>query len=407
MNRTIPYNNAGHDGGQFRPLSLRVEAKGDTARIEISGEIARYSNASSREFKRQLVEAKNKGCTKAHLVINSPGGEVFEANQMVIDMQSHFKNITGEGHALVASAASYIAVKCDKFELAENGTLMLHRVTGGQYGNADQMRSVAEALEMLEKNYVKAYAQKSGKSEADIQARINKGDWWMNAKQAKDAGFVDSIIDRVEITSEDVSEIRACAGSNQEVVVPEVAAPANNQDSTITNKAMTKEQLMQAAIVLGLAATATAEDVLGKVQALQAENTRLKGVESELTNLKNQSAQDKKTAQETEAKTIIAQAVKDKKILASEEDFYNGLFAKDFDGTKALLASKPVAKLPIAPQEPAAEGETEEDKVMGAFKGKGYKEIKAADGGLEFLRKLKAEHPAIFEKLHNAAYAGE
>ena len=50
-----------------------------------------------------------------HIYINSPGGECFEANEIVNVIKRFPGKITGEGGALVASAATYIAINCTSF----------------------------------------------------------------------------------------------------------------------------------------------------------------------------------------------------------------------------------------------------------------------------------------------------
>ena len=69
-----------------------------------------------------------------HIYINSPGGECFEANEIVNVIKKFPGKITGEGGALVASAATYIAINCTSFSMPANGLFMIHQVSGGACG---------------------------------------------------------------------------------------------------------------------------------------------------------------------------------------------------------------------------------------------------------------------------------
>ena len=86
-----------------------------------------------------------------HIYINSPGGECFEANEIVNVIKKFPGKITGEGGALVASAATYIAINCTSFSMPANGLFMIHQVSGGACGRVADIESALEV--MRQQNY--------------------------------------------------------------------------------------------------------------------------------------------------------------------------------------------------------------------------------------------------------------
>ena len=84
-----------------------IKEKGK-ARIEIKGTIAGWRD-SEKNFTRSVEDMIREGIKDVHLYINSPGGDCFEANEIVNVIRKFPGKITGEGGALVASAATYIA----------------------------------------------------------------------------------------------------------------------------------------------------------------------------------------------------------------------------------------------------------------------------------------------------------
>ena len=95
---------------------------------------AQYQNGGRRKRNstskvEQLIRS---GIKDVHIYINSPGGECFEANEIVNVIKKFPGKITGEGGALVASAATYIAINCTSFSMPANG--LFHDPSGQRRG---------------------------------------------------------------------------------------------------------------------------------------------------------------------------------------------------------------------------------------------------------------------------------
>src|SRR5690606_27676347 len=135
------------------------EAQDKLAPIRISGVIHGWQN-SAESFKAKIDDLLAKGVKDVTLYINTPGGSVFEANEIANEIKRFPGTITGFGGALVASAGSYLAIECDTFEMAENGQYMYHKPKGMIHGNEDEVASNLQLLKNLTAQYRKKYAEK-------------------------------------------------------------------------------------------------------------------------------------------------------------------------------------------------------------------------------------------------------
>ena len=104
-------------------MEITATAQNGKAYIRIIGEIAGWKD-SAEDFRYELNQLKKDGIKDIVLYINSPGGNCFEANEIVNEINSFGGSVIGEGGALVASAATYIAINCTEFTMPENGMFM-------------------------------------------------------------------------------------------------------------------------------------------------------------------------------------------------------------------------------------------------------------------------------------------
>ena len=117
--------------------------------------------------------------------INSCGGDVF-AGVAISNMIKSYKGPTvAYVDGLAASAASVIALACDKVIIPSNAYLMIHRVSGGLWGNADDFAKAIEAFEVLEEGIINGYMEKvkDGVSRETITDYL-KAETWFTGEQA-------------------------------------------------------------------------------------------------------------------------------------------------------------------------------------------------------------------------------
>ncbi|WP_130889858.1 head maturation protease, ClpP-related [Fusobacterium ulcerans] len=140
------------------------------------------TNTYPLEVKKALDEADNK---EVHVHINSYGGEVF-AGVAICNMLKNYKGKTvAYVDGLAASAASIIAFGCDEVIIPNNAYLMIHRVSCGVFGNADDLRTQIEVLEKLEDGIANTYEEKAveGVTKEEI-LNLMKEETWFTGKDA-------------------------------------------------------------------------------------------------------------------------------------------------------------------------------------------------------------------------------
>lgn len=305
------------------PLKLSVEAKGDTAKVSIIGAIYNFHN-NSQWFRAEIEKVKKDGAKNVDLYLNTPGGDVFEANEIGNIIDSFEGDINGQGGALVASAGTYIASKCKTFEMPENGKYMYHKPFGRIEGNEDEVASKLELLKSLTSDYRKTYAEQTIHSESEIEKNWVKGDVWLSATQAQKEGFITSVKKKVKLTAEDASLIAACGAPN----VPKIQN---------TNKTETKNmELSVLAVKIGLPSTATETQVDAKLDQLQKDASTAQG-------LVQAEADREKADKAAKKKAVLDKAEQEKKITAEQRPHLEGMEIKALESF--LAVQKPMAAI--------------------------------------------------------------
>lgn len=133
--------------------------------------------------------------------INSPGGDVFDGAAIYNALTSHKGTVTTRIEGMAASMASVIAMAGKKVQAYDNTLLMIHNSLTVAIGNQYELRDVADLLEKVDTTITDAYQKKTKMSKRDI-ADMMKATTWMTAKEAKDKGFVDMIVDGKSIKAD-------------------------------------------------------------------------------------------------------------------------------------------------------------------------------------------------------------
>lgn len=125
--------------------------------------------------------------------IHSGGGHVVAAMAIYTQLANHEGKKTVIIDGLAASAATLIAMAGDEIRISESGLFMIHNASGISWGDANQMRRDADKVEKMSSIALELYASKTGKSQDEIKQMMDD-ETWMTAKEAKELGFVDSVI---------------------------------------------------------------------------------------------------------------------------------------------------------------------------------------------------------------------
>lgn len=177
--------------------AIAGEADGDTTPVYIYDEIG-FWGTSAEGFVEQLMTIKT---DRIDLHLNTPGGDMFDGLAIYNSLKQHKAQVTTYVDALAASAGSFIALAGERVIMARNATMMIHDAAAITWGNAADMREMADLLDGFSNNIADIYSQKGGGS-ADEWRALMKEETWYTAKEAVAAGLADEMTDPDEEAEE-------------------------------------------------------------------------------------------------------------------------------------------------------------------------------------------------------------
>lgn len=159
----------------------------------------------SANYVRDQLKAFPENEKELRIVIDSPGGDVFEGVTIFNVIRDFARNnpsvkITTYIQGMAASMASAIALAANavsdsnKVIAEDNSIFMIHDAWGYVIGNENDMREAADYFAMIDSMLSSIYMRKTGKSEEDIRSMMD-AETWLWGKNILEAGFVDEIID--------------------------------------------------------------------------------------------------------------------------------------------------------------------------------------------------------------------
>lgn len=182
--------------GELKMKWYEIKAKADISEIWLYDEIGIWG-IGAKEFIAELNAIKS---PKIDMHINSPGGEVFDGAAIYNSIKRHPASVTTYIDGIAASIASVIALAGNKVVMAENAIYMMHNPSGLAIGTSEDMRKLADILDKIRETMIGAYVSKSGKSDSEIKGLLDL-ETWMNAEEAKAAGFVDEIGNEMDMAA--------------------------------------------------------------------------------------------------------------------------------------------------------------------------------------------------------------
>lgn len=164
----------------------------DSADLYIYGEIVDNTDWKWDEYEvmpedvRQALE-KVDGLSTLNIYINSPGGSVFSGmaiyNMLKRNKAKKIVHIDG----VAASMASVIALVGDEIYMPSNAYMMIHKPLTFAFGNATELRKIADDLDTIEEGLIKAYEEnlREGVSIDDVKSMVNE-ETWLTADKASE-----------------------------------------------------------------------------------------------------------------------------------------------------------------------------------------------------------------------------
>lgn len=168
----------------------------DVPELLIYGYIGEWDEVDFVRFQaaiKELAKTNNRVTVRIH----SGGGSVIDGLPIYdcLVTSGMERDVIIDGMA--ASMASVLSQSASKGRrlMHENGTIMIHRVKGGTYGNSDDLRAYADLVEDREKRIKQIFVKNTGQDAATVDVWFAKNtDWWINAEQALELGLIDEIL---------------------------------------------------------------------------------------------------------------------------------------------------------------------------------------------------------------------
>lgn len=158
-------------------------------------------NITAKSVTAQLDTLKNnKNVNVLNVMINSPGGSIFEARAIKANIERFHGKTVAHIDSLCASAATSIALACQEVRMRQGAFFMIHNASGLAWGDKTAMRDMADMLEKIETAIVGDYVDKTGKDEQTIRNMMD-AETWLTANEAIDNGFVDAIDEKQAIVN--------------------------------------------------------------------------------------------------------------------------------------------------------------------------------------------------------------
>ena len=180
---------------------LKTEEVDGKFHIYLDGAMSEYSylGYTANQFRAALGEANGK---EVVVNINSPGGEVRTGSEIATMLGRYSAKTTAVGTGDVASAATFVAAAADEFLLDRNAVahVMFHKpaITFFARGTSDQVRrfsnEIANSLEATQKDMAKIMANKTGKSEEEMNKWMDESRSFSSA-EAIEQNFADGYAD--------------------------------------------------------------------------------------------------------------------------------------------------------------------------------------------------------------------
>ncbi|MDR1390658.1 MAG: Clp protease ClpP [Treponema sp.] len=242
------------------------------------------------------------GKEQIRLLINSEGGEIYEAFEIYNLLKEYPGKVTARITALAASAAADIFFGADEREFYTHSALMYHRAWTLTIGNAEELRKEAGILDALDKIRIRDFASVTGKNLETAMAEFTGETWLIGDEQIRGAGISGTLVGggEPEVITEPAARLRVTAaiGTLKEArdikdiaarSREKIAALARPEQNTPANAVVYKNDEGGAAMELNefLAQPGAVEKVLayakdkigpGADEAKKAESDRILGI---------------------------------------------------------------------------------------------------------------------------------
>ena len=176
-------------------FNIIANPDGHSCTILLYGEIGDYAEVTASDILSQIMDAESR-YGRIDIRINSVGGQVSTGIAIFNALKASKADITIYIDCLAASTASFIASCGRTVKMSRYARLMIHKPTGGVWGNADEIKNYMQELQRIEDTICDIYAQRTKQTVDEIKATYMDGkDHWLSAEEAVRLGFADEVYD--------------------------------------------------------------------------------------------------------------------------------------------------------------------------------------------------------------------
>jgi len=337
------------------------------ASIGAPAEANNYQSIDAAIFKSMLQGAEASGEKSALIRINSGGGSWIEAQSMYAYIKASALKIDTANDGIAASSASVIFMAGRKRSMAAHAKLMIHNCSSPAYGGIADLQLAIDQQGHLNDSMATLYANATGQPLEQIK-QMMQATTWLSAEQALELGFATHITDQGKAALTPSLELSEAAGCLAEYTASLATYYATLLPSPTQSM---KNLLMPIMAAAGLASiTAEADDAtfINAVSAAFTERDELKEklstaeaaiaaatleketAEQALAALELSNTQAAAAATEATALQVVATAITEGRILASQKGAFEALAKADIINATAALAAMPARKQTLTEQ---------------------------------------------------------
>jgi ATP-dependent Clp protease protease subunit len=163
---------------------LTLAREGKVGKLSIIGDIGwQFFGMSHESFKSQLKALGKLNVLEVE--INSLGGVVTDGIGIMNDLRYLDADVHVYINGIAASIASVIAMGADKLFIPTNSLMMVHKPLNVLFGNADDMRKMADDLDTFESAIVASYMRHFTGTEDEIRSLMTE-ETYMTASDVSD-----------------------------------------------------------------------------------------------------------------------------------------------------------------------------------------------------------------------------
>lgn len=315
------------------------------------------------------------------LDVNSPGGSILDGYRLynvLLDLRDRGVRVVAKINALAGSMASVIVMAADEIQMVTGGRMMIHEASTMTWGDSRDHQRNAVLLDEMSGEIAAIYADRTGKSVEEMRDMMF-AETWMGAEQAKELGFIDTILSNKR--DKPVKSAAARAGNRNADLLQRINQLTGDSAATPnTNTTMFNSR----------------KELLDKIAALESdqsefENT-IKGLETQVEDLKGAAQNAAELTNKVTELTDEITGLKDE-----NETLANDLKAEQAKTTPEAiqaLVAKEVAKTGVDPVDVVDSDEEEVAEVTDAELKAKYENATAQD-----LIALRKADPELYARL--------